>query len=98
MSYRADRSEENASGDVPIGVLTVSDRAYAGVYEDQGGPGIIAVLSDYLTTKWRPVARIVRDDKSEIEASVRIGIGRMTTEDDINYTADYIIKTVQNLL
>ncbi|HPF47267.1 MAG: aminotransferase class V-fold PLP-dependent enzyme [Alphaproteobacteria bacterium] len=37
-------------------------------------------------------------DKSEIEASVRIGIGRMTTEDDINYTADYIIKTVQNLL
>lgn len=37
-------------------------------------------------------------DKSEIEASVRIGIGRTTTEDEVNYAADYIIKTVQNLL
>lgn len=70
MSSKADLSEENASGDVPIGVLTVSDRAYAGIYEDQGGPGIIAVLSDYLTTKWRPVVRVVRDEKSEIETAL----------------------------
>ncbi len=70
MSSKADLSEENASGDVPIGVLTVSDRAYAGIYEDQGGPGIIAVLSDYLTTPWRPVVRVVRDEKSEIETAL----------------------------
>ena len=28
----------------PIGVVTISDRASAGVYEDKSGPAIVAVL------------------------------------------------------
>lgn len=36
-------------------------------------------------------------EKSDIEASVRIGIGRMSTEAEIDYAAAHIIKCVSNL-
>ena len=40
--------------DIPIGVVTISDRASRGVYEDKGGPGIEAALKELLATPWRP--------------------------------------------
>lgn len=55
---------------VPIGIVTVSDRAFKGVYEDKGGPGIVAVLSEFLVTPWRPVARVVPDERPDIEAAL----------------------------
>ena len=33
--------------DIPIGVVTISDRAFRGVYEDKGGPGIEAALREF---------------------------------------------------
>jgi len=56
---------------VPIGVVTISDRASAGVYEDKGGPGIEAALADILTTPWRPARRLVPDERAAIEAALR---------------------------
>lgn len=56
---------------VPIGIVTVSDRASKGVYEDLGGPAIQAELTRYLTTPWRPVTRMVADERPEIEAALR---------------------------
>ena len=56
---------------VPIGVVTISDRASAGVYEDKGGPGIEAALDDILATPWRPVRRLVPDERAAIEAALR---------------------------
>lgn len=56
---------------VPIGVVTISDRASAGVYEDKGGPGIEAALADILSTPWRPVRRLVPDERPAIEAALR---------------------------
>ena len=35
-----------------IGVLTISDRAYAGTYEDESGPAIIQILNQIITSKW----------------------------------------------
>lgn len=58
-------------GVVPIGVVTVSDRASRGVYEDQGGPGVEAALARILATPWRPVRRLVPDERPEIEAALR---------------------------
>jgi molybdopterin adenylyltransferase len=55
---------------VPIGVVTTSDRASAGIYEDKGGPGIEAALSELLTTPWRPVRALVPDDLTEITAAL----------------------------
>lgn len=53
-----------------IGIVTVSDRASKGLYEDLGGPGITAVLSDILTSPWEPVARVIPDDRDGIAATL----------------------------
>ena len=54
----------------PIGILTVSDRASRGEYPDKGGPGIVAALEAMLATPWRPVSRIVPDEREAIEAAL----------------------------
>lgn len=54
----------------PIGVLTVSDRASQGLYEDRGGPGIVAVLNDFLATPYRAVSRVIPDERVTIEKTL----------------------------
>jgi molybdopterin adenylyltransferase len=56
---------------IPIGVVTVSDRASQGLYEDKGGPGIEAALAAILATPWRPERRLVPDERAAIEAALR---------------------------
>ena len=55
---------------VPIGIVTISDRASQGVYEDKGGPASIAELTRFLSTPWRPVARVIADEQPLIEATL----------------------------
>ena len=54
----------------PVGVVTVSDRASAGLYEDKGGPGIVAALNDLLLSPWRAVARVIPDEQAVIEKTL----------------------------
>ncbi len=49
-----------------IGILTVSDRAYRGIYEDRGGPAIRAYMYEVLTNPWQPVALVVPDELEQI--------------------------------
>jgi len=53
---------------IRIGVLTVSDRASRGEYEDRGGPAILAYLRDVLVDEWEAEARIVADEPDQISA------------------------------
>lgn len=53
-----------------IGVLTVSDRAFRGEYEDRGGPAIRATFDDYLTSPWEAVSVVVPDEREVIEATL----------------------------
>lgn len=53
-----------------LGVLTVSDRASRGEYEDRGGPAIREYLAEILTSPWKDVSRIVPDDQAGIEATL----------------------------
>jgi molybdopterin adenylyltransferase len=55
---------------IPIGVVTVSDRASAGLYEDKGGPGIEAALQAILATPWRPIRRVIPDERGRIETTL----------------------------
>jgi molybdopterin adenylyltransferase len=55
---------------VKIGILTVSDRASRGEYEDKSGPAIEAYLEDVLVIEWTPVKLIVPDEQSQIEAAL----------------------------
>jgi molybdopterin adenylyltransferase len=54
-----------------IGILTVSDRASRGEYEDKGGPAIHAWFKRVLVSKWEAVARLVPDEQPQIEAALR---------------------------
>ncbi|MDH5518261.1 MAG: molybdopterin adenylyltransferase [Gammaproteobacteria bacterium] len=56
---------------IKIGVLTASDRASAGIYEDISGPAIIDTLNDYLSTKWQPVYRVISDDQENVETNLK---------------------------
>ncbi|QDV51887.1 molybdopterin adenylyltransferase [Gimesia fumaroli] len=47
---------------VKIGIVTVSDRASRGEYEDRGGPAIVDYLSEVLSSEWTPVARVIPDE------------------------------------
>ncbi len=53
-----------------IGIVTVSDRASRGEYEDLGGPAIRDYLSQVLTSQWQPIPRIISDDRSLIERTI----------------------------
>lgn len=61
-----------------IGILTVSDRASAGVYQDLSGKAIIDTLSDYLTSTWEPVYQLVPDEARLIEQALE----RLVDEED----------------
>jgi len=53
-----------------IGIVTVSDRASAGIYEDLSGKAIIDVLNEYLTSEWEPVYEVIPDEQDVIEATL----------------------------
>ncbi len=55
---------------VRIGIVTVSDRASRGEYEDLGGPAIRQYLQEVLSHDWVPVSQIISDDRSLIEAEL----------------------------
>lgn len=54
-----------------IGIVTVSDRASRGEYEDLGGPAIRQYLEEVLTSPWEAVARVVSDDVPIVKATLR---------------------------
>ena len=58
-------------GEIPIGVVTISDRASAGVYEDKGGPGIEAAAARRSSViAVAAVRRLVPDERPRIEAAL----------------------------
>ncbi|WP_299011255.1 molybdopterin adenylyltransferase [uncultured Shewanella sp.] len=53
-----------------IGIVTVSDRASAGIYEDLSGKAIIDVLNEYLVSEWEPIYQVVPDEREVIEETL----------------------------
>lgn len=56
---------------IRIGIVTVSDRASQGVYEDKGGPAIRACLTEILSCPWEAVPRIIPDEQPIIEMTLK---------------------------
>ncbi len=54
-----------------IGLVTISDRATQGVYEDKGIPALQEWLDTALTTPWQAVTRMIPDEQPVIEATLR---------------------------
>jgi len=53
-----------------IGIVTVSDRASRGEYEDRGGPAIREYFDEVLTSPWTPVARVIADEQRLVEKTL----------------------------
>jgi molybdopterin adenylyltransferase len=53
-----------------IGIVTISDRASRGIYEDKGGPAIRDCLTEILSSPWEPVSRMIPDERPMIEATL----------------------------
>ena len=53
-----------------IGIVTVSDRASSGEYEDRGGPAIVDYLNRILNSNFEAVSVVIPDEKSLIAESL----------------------------
>ncbi len=53
-----------------IGIVTVSDRASAGVYKDLSGKAIINTLNEYLISDWTECYKIIPDEQEVIEQTI----------------------------
>jgi molybdopterin adenylyltransferase len=56
---------------IRIGILTISDRASQGIYNDRSGPAIQATLEEFLSCPWEPVYRVIPDEQPLIEEHLR---------------------------
>lgn len=54
-----------------LGIVTISDRASSGVYDDKSGPAIRDVYGRWLATPWTEAYRLVPDEQPAIEAALR---------------------------
>ncbi|QIP11812.1 molybdopterin adenylyltransferase [Spirosoma aureum] len=55
---------------IKIGIINVSDRASAGVYEDIPGKAVVKLLTEWLTSAWEPVYRVIPDEQDQLEATM----------------------------
>ena len=53
-----------------IGLVTISDRASAGVYEDKGGPAMRQFLSDCITSEHEFISRVIADEVDVISSTL----------------------------
>ncbi|RRA98820.1 molybdopterin adenylyltransferase [Larkinella rosea] len=55
---------------IRIGVINVSDRASAGIYEDIPGKAVVNLLTSYLSCDWEPIYRVIPDEQPQLEATL----------------------------
>ncbi len=60
-----------ANEELVIGLVSISDRASSGVYEDKGIPALQEWLNSALTTPWRVETRLIADDQASIENTLK---------------------------
>jgi molybdopterin adenylyltransferase len=60
-----------AGASARIGVINVSDRASAGIYEDTPGKACVALLTEWLATPFDVDYKVIPDDRMLIEAELR---------------------------
>jgi len=53
-----------------IGLVSISDRASQGLYQDLGLPGLRAWLESAITSDWEPIERLIPDEQEEISKTL----------------------------
>jgi len=60
----------NNPDEILIGLVSISDRASGGVYEDKGIPALRDWFTKTLTSPWQMESRLVPDEQGQIEAAL----------------------------
>lgn len=63
-------SSDSLGDPARFGVLTVSDRASSGVYEDLSGPAILQFFKEAVKSPWEAVYRVIPDEQPLIETAI----------------------------
>lgn len=63
-------THDNDAATLRIGLLSISDRASQGVYEDKGIPALREWFAAALTSPWQLEARLIPDDQATIERAL----------------------------
>jgi len=53
-----------------IGIVTISDRAFNGIYEDKSGPAIQDWLTNVVSSNWEALVRLCPDEQLVIEETL----------------------------
>ena len=61
---------DNTHDSILIGLVSISDRASRGVYEDQGIPGLTDWFNAALKNPWRMESRLIPDEQPVIERTL----------------------------
>ncbi len=64
------RAQRRHPDELVVGLVSVSDRASRGAYEDKGLPGLREWLGRALASTWQPHERLIADDRTAIEATL----------------------------
>jgi len=63
-------TKRNHPDELVIGLVSISDRASQGVYEDKGIPSLQEWLASALSSPWRAETRLIQDDAATISATL----------------------------
>ncbi len=66
----SDKDGSSGGRPVRVGIVSVSDRAFRGDYEDRGGPAVREYLSEVLVTPWEAESRVIPDEVDLISATL----------------------------
>jgi molybdopterin adenylyltransferase len=67
---KATAAQRHHPDEIVIGLVSISDRASTGVYEDKGIPALQEWLGTALTSPWQVVTRLIQDDAPTISATL----------------------------
>lgn len=70
MSLQTSKAQAPAPAPAVIGLVSISDRASGGVYEDKGIPALQDWLASAITTPYRLETRLIPDERDRIEAAL----------------------------
>lgn len=64
------KKTRNHPDELIIGLVSISDRASSGVYEDQGVPALRDWFSHALASPWQMETRLIPDERARIEQTI----------------------------
>ena len=70
MENKSGGTTDSIGDPCKLGVLTVSDRASSGVYEDLSGPAILKFFHDAIQSPWQAHYRLVPDEQPQVEQAI----------------------------